>query len=319
LQSEPSLQHVVRHPLRNLIGARITLTPEEGQGYWDFTQLGDNIYVVVANFAYKDPRLELVPGDGLIQFYFKLSGEMTLGVSRTDPLKLNRPALLVYSQPEGVDYQEWTAPTARERSVAITLSAKSLMKNFLPGVMVAPERLEGLLASAPGRIEYTLVPMNSLMFELASRLVDNPYSGQLALVNAEALTLELLCAAISSFSTLNDTSSERYSERTLRRLHAARAILMKDLSPVPTIPKISKAVGMNSTSLKRGFKAVFGETMFDFSVRCRMQHALMLLREQQMPVARVAEAVGYSHQTSFATAFRRHFGMRPRETRSPVR
>jgi len=29
---------------------------------------------------------------------------------------------------------------------------------------------------------------------------------------------------------------------------------------------------MNETALKRGFKAVFGETLFDFSVRCRMQH-----------------------------------------------
>ena len=46
-----------------------------------------------------------------------------------------------------------------------------------------------------------------------------------------------------------------------------------------------------------------------------MQHALALLRENQLPVARVAEAVGYSHQTSFATAFRRHFGLSPKDAR----
>lgn len=72
---------------------------------------------------------------------------------------------------------------------------------------------------------------------------------------------------------------------------------------------------MNETTLKKGFKAIFGETPFDFSVRCRMQQALVLLREESMSVARVAEAVGYRHQTSFATAFLRHFGMRPKDVR----
>jgi AraC-like DNA-binding protein len=46
-----------------------------------------------------------------------------------------------------------------------------------------------------------------------------------------------------------------------------------------------------------------------------MQHALVLLRDREMQVARVAVAVGYSHQTSFATAFRRHFGLRPKDVR----
>ena len=70
------------------------------------------------------------------------------------------------------------------------------------------------------------------------------------------------------------------------------------------------AVGLAEKTLTQGFKGLHGETVFDFSRRCRMQHALKLLREH-WPVDRVAEATGYSHPTSFATAFRRHFGLRP--------
>jgi AraC-like DNA-binding protein len=33
----------------------------------------------------------------------------------------------------------------------------------------------------------------------------------------------------------------------------------------------------------------------------------------------VAEACGYRHQTSFATAFGRHFGMRPKDVRRNLR
>jgi transcriptional regulator GlxA family with amidase domain len=43
------------------------------------------------------------------------------------------------------------------------------------------------------------------------------------------------------------------------------------------------------------------------SLDARMRHALELLRCKHMPVSRVAVAVGYSHQTSFASAFNKQF------------
>jgi AraC-like DNA-binding protein len=130
-------------------------------------------------------------------------------------------------------------------------------------------------------------------------------------VYTEGLTLQLLASAIASFYTLSDAPSEEYSERELRSLHTAKAALMRQFAPAPTIAKLARSVGLGESTLMRGFKAVFGETIFDFSLRCRMQHALHLLRDRRCSVASASEAVGYGHPTSFATAFRRHFGMRP--------
>ena len=93
---------------------------------------------------------------------------------------------------------------------------------------------------------------------------------------------------------------------------------MTQLAPAPTIRQVARVAGMNETTLKRGFKAVYGETVSDFSVRCRMQHALTLLRDQQVSVKRVAAACGYRHQTSFATAFGQHFGLRPSDLRKTL-
>jgi AraC-like DNA-binding protein len=86
---------------------------------------------------------------------------------------------------------------------------------------------------------------------------------------------------------------------------------MEQLSPVPTLRKIARSVGLSERVLTRGFKTIYGETIFDFSLRCRMQYALTLLRDRRWSVDRASEAAGYSHPTSFTTAFRRHFGMRP--------
>jgi AraC-like DNA-binding protein len=78
---------------------------------------------------------------------------------------------------------------------------------------------------------------------------------------------------------------------------------------------LARIVGMAKSTLTKGFKAVFGETILDFSLGCRMRHAMALMRDQSYSVANASEAVGYAHPTSFTTAFRRHFGMRPIDVR----
>ena len=319
LERAPHVERVSRHSRRDLLGARVSLAPEEGEGYWEFTRVRDEIFVVIENFAYKNPRLELVPGDGLIQFNFRLSGDLTLAVSRTAPLRLNRPALLVWKQPHGFDVSEWTAPSAHERAVAISVRPQFLIDHFVPSVVEVPAQLQAFVTGNLGKINYCHLPLSAQMFELATKLVNNPFTGTLALVYTETVALELLCFAVAGFSSLSSAPNEQYTQRELRCLHAARDHLMRQLAPAPTIRQVARTAGMNETTLKRGFKAIFGETVFEFSVRCRMQQALKLLRDQRMPVKRVAQATGYRHQTSFATAFLRHFGSRPKDVRSGKR
>jgi AraC-like DNA-binding protein len=315
LEGAPEVERMTRHPKRGLMGARVTLPPEEGEGYWDLTRIRDDIYVVVANFTYKDPRVELVPGDGLVQFNFKLSGDMSLEVSRTEPLRWNRPSLLVWAQPTGVDISEWTAPSARERFIIISIRPEFLAEHFLTSSVDAPPQLQAFVSNKREKIIYSHRPLTSQTFDVTTRLLNNPFSGTLALVYTEALALELLCCAVESFTSLPGTPNEEYTERELKCLHAARSILMRELSPPPTITKLARSVGMAKSTLTKGFKAVFGETILDFSLRCRMRHALTLMGDKRWSVAKASEAVGYAHPTSFTTAFRRHFGMRPIDVR----
>jgi AraC-like DNA-binding protein len=316
LERAPHVERILRHPTRDLIGARVAVAPEEGEGYWEFTRIRDEIYVVVANFAYKDPRIELVPGDGLVQFDFKISGDLTLAVSRSEPVRWNRPSLLVWSQPKGVDISEWTAPRAREQFIIVSMRPEFLAQTFLPSGVEVPEPLKAFASSSGEKINYCQHPLSSQTFEVATRLINNRHFGPLALVYTEALALELVCHAVASLSALTGAPAEQYSDRELRCLHAARALLMRQFAPAPTIEKLARSVGMSKSILTKGFKAVFGETIFDFSLRCRMGHALSLIREQGWSVEQAGQAIGYAHPTSFTTAFRRHFGMRPIDVRS---
>jgi AraC-like DNA-binding protein len=315
LERAPHVESVWRHAKRDLMGARIALPAEEGEGYWEFTRIRDEIFIIVENFAYKDPRVELIPGDGLIQFHFRLSGDLTLGVGRAEALRLDRPALLVWNQPHGLDISEWTAPSAHERTVSISMRPEYLVNNFLVSPEAIPPPMRAFIGGNGDHVNYCQLPLSAQVFELATKLVNNPFVGGIGLIYAESLANELLCHAVKGFESLSSAPNEQYSTRQLRALHAARSYLMRQFAPVPTIRQVARTAGINEATLKGGFKATFGETVFDFGVRCRMQHALALLRNERMPVARVAEAIGYRHQSSFATAFFRQFGMRPKDVR----
>src|SRR6185437_8137918 len=130
LEHAPLVERVTRHFSRDLLGARIVLGAEEGRGYWDFTRIRNECYVVVQNYAYREPRVELMGGDGLIQFNFRLSGDLPLGVSRQQPVRLTGPSLFVWQQPLGLEVPEWTAANAHEHSVSISIRPEFLVKSI---------------------------------------------------------------------------------------------------------------------------------------------------------------------------------------------
>jgi Ornithine cyclodeaminase/mu-crystallin family len=77
LEHSPQVERVIRHSKRDLLSARVALTPEERRGYWELTSIRDALYIVLSNFSYKQARLECVPGHRLLQFHFQVSGDMT--------------------------------------------------------------------------------------------------------------------------------------------------------------------------------------------------------------------------------------------------
>ena len=156
VEHDARAERVVRHPLLDMFGARVSLQPGEGEGYWELTRIRNEIYIITQNFSYRDPRLEIVPGDGLVQFNFRLSGDLTIAVKRSVPLRINRPSLLVWNQQQGSEVSEWTAPSARERAVSISVPPGFLLENFLPANAAVPEQLQAFVA--PGSREVNHCP-----------------------------------------------------------------------------------------------------------------------------------------------------------------
>lgn len=103
------------------------------------------------------------------------------------------------------------------------------------------------------------------------------------------------------------------SER--RRLLLARDRLLADLANPPTIAELARESGLNALKLKRGFKQMFGIGVFGLFQRERMHEAWRRLQEGSATVSTVAADLGYTNASHFAGAFRKQFGVAPREIR----
>ena len=82
-----------------------------------------------------------------------------------------------------------------------------------------------------------------------------------------------------------------------------------------TIEELSRQYLINPTTLKAAFKAVYGASLASHIKQHRMEQAARLLRETDMSVAAIAQAVGYESQSKFSAAFKESFQVLPREYR----
>jgi len=93
----------------------------------------------------------------------------------------------------------------------------------------------------------------------------------------------------------------------------AREVLLQHIGEPLTIKELSRKVAINECYLKKGFKELFGTTIFDFYQSQRMEHARYLLYEKGLSVTEVSVMLGYSSISHFSTAFKKHTGLKPCE------
>ncbi|HRD56484.1 MAG TPA: AraC family transcriptional regulator [Ferruginibacter sp.] len=103
------------------------------------------------------------------------------------------------------------------------------------------------------------------------------------------------------------------NEADREKILKAREILLKHIGEPITIKALSRKVAINECYLKKGFKEIFGTTIFDFYQGQRMEHAKYLLYDKGLSVTEVSMMLGYSSISHFSTAFKKHTGIKPCE------
>ena len=104
----------------------------------------------------------------------------------------------------------------------------------------------------------------------------------------------------------------KLTEDEMQRLIKVEQFLIKDFSESPpTIEAFSKMVSMSSTRLKRSFKEMYGNSIYSYYQKLRMQKARELLLTGKYSIKQTAENVGYINTANFITAFKKQYNILP--------
>lgn len=95
------------------------------------------------------------------------------------------------------------------------------------------------------------------------------------------------------------------------KIQNAKQFILDNLSNNLSIQMIASSVGTNQCYLKKGFKEVVGQTIFEFIQENKMIKAKHLLEKENPNITDIAYLVGYSSLSSFSQAFKNFFGVSP--------
>ena len=102
-------------------------------------------------------------------------------------------------------------------------------------------------------------------------------------------------------------------ERDVLKIRKAKDIIIARMAEPPTLQELSNEVGLNLKKLKEGFKQIYGDTVFSFLFDYKMEHARKLLEANNLNVNEVGMQVGYSTSSHFIAAFKKKFGVTPKQ------
>lgn len=193
------------------------------------------------------------------------------------------------------------------RTVAVRIEEQALQilgrDGGLPRVVqdVLEGRMDDLAETAP-----VAGPVRAV----SHMLMHSPYEGPMQALFRQAKVLELLTYMFDRFAT--EAEVDAMSGPELARVRLARERLLVDLRTPPDLETLALEVGLSAKRLNRGFRKLYGTTVFNFLRDARLDAARAALEAgTTLPLKQLAWQLGYAQVTNFVTAFRRRFGVPP--------
>jgi len=156
------------------------------------------------------------------------------------------------------------------------------------------------------------LPMDATMMNLVNNILHCRYKDGLKKMYLLSKSIEFL---VLQAETCNAAQAPIYeyvkTKYDQECIMYAREYIMNHLEEPPGLSELAKIIGINEYKLKRGFKEMFGNTVFGYLANARLEIAKNNLLENKKTVSEIAAELGYSSLQHFSSAFKEKFGISP--------
>ncbi len=127
---------------------------------------------------------------------------------------------------------------------------------------------------------------------------------------------EILFLVLHISVTQTNSDSERALPPMSAHMDSLILYLVNHYHRKITLNDIAKTCGTNRNTLNQQCKQATGVTVMEYVIRLRVRLACRLLQDTTLPIAEIAERVGYADVTHFGRMFRKHVRLTPSDYRA---
>ncbi len=294
-----------------------TIPQKIGDGFAEILMFGKSLTVVIFNCSWHESKSFMVNDGDRVRLNFSLELDMTMDFGEKDKIDLTTPSWRVINNPAGNLVHETVPSGARAVWVTLAFNLDYLARLLQDPTLLANPKVQELLCKSNEQTVHKEFPLDHRLNLITSNLVSMNLEDSLHLSYAEAKSSELACVALDRILQQQPLSSLpiKLRRRDEEAIKLAQEIIIKNLAEPPSLREICLMIGMNRNKLHYGFKHIFKVSLSQFVKEERLGRAYALLVETDKPVIEVALEVGFRHQSSFSTAFRRKYGFPPIQLR----
>ncbi len=271
--------------------------------------------LVVARFGSDSPHEQFDADDGedWVKFHFHLRGSACYSVAQRPDLMLTGPKAVFGFHGRGIRKSIHVAEGSHF-SLTVLCRPRVLIERF--GIARAELPSPVLRNLDHGDPDWFAEPASLTPEMIMSlRAVEaSPLQGPMLQRYVEARGIELLCDLWSQVGRRAPKPSGP-DERLRAKVDRTRDHIDTCFAQPLVMQRLARDAATNQTKLSKAFRDMHGMTIFEYVRSRRMEEARKLLRAGDMSITEIAFEVGYEHSCNFSVAYKRHFGVQPREER----
>lgn len=201
-------------------------------------------------------------------------------------------------------------PTSHYHGITVTIDFSAVteeMQRVLALLSVDLERIKELSR----RTDFTIIRANPSVEHIFSELYTVPAKIRYGYIRVKILELLLVLTELSPME--ERVERVHFSEKQIEAVKQIHAFLVAHFNEHYTIEYLSERYEISPTVMKKCFKGVYGDSVYSYIRKYRLQIAERLLREGRLTVGEIASQIGYLNPNKFTSAFRAEYGVPPIE------
>lgn len=281
---------------------RLSVPEKFGQGYCAGFVFNEHIRLLISNYVLHEDLMVSNPDINAAKrmLFFKFQNIFPKNDSPASPSVLIGTSRL--------NTGEVIAIHSNTEVINIEVDAAYLSGQF--DLLTRSPVLQGLLANEqPLLFEQMISPaLQHIVNEMVAE-TDDAFHLLFLRIKAE----ELICRLLMELEKREEKQMYPLNINDLQTIYQIKEQILARLDVPPVIAELAVLANMSPTKLKRLFRQIFGNSIFNYYQEFRMKEAARLLKDEQLSVSAAGYRLGFSNLSHFSRVFATQIGLKPKQ------